>query len=48
MVALVEYDPWADELLLCVGEASCSRKSKTGPFLPSPCPFNREGGLELR
>ncbi|KAH1340476.1 hypothetical protein KXV22_004505 [Aspergillus fumigatus] len=24
VVALVEYDPWADELLLCVGEASCS------------------------
>lgn len=48
VVALVEYDPWADELLLCVGEASCSRESKEAPFLLSPFPFKREGGLELR
>ena len=47
VVALVEYEPCADELRLCGGEASCSRASAAVAILPSP-PLSREEALELR
>jgi hypothetical protein len=48
VVALVEQDPCADELLLCAGEASGSRASALEMNFPSPLPLSRDGVLELR
>lgn len=48
VVALVEQDPWAEELLLCGGDASGSRPSALKIDFPSPLPFKSEGVLELR
>lgn len=47
VVALVEQEPWAEELLLCVEDTSGSRVSDKIDF-PSPLPFNNDGALELR
>ena len=45
VVALVEYDPSAEELLLCEGEASIKSACETD--LASPLTLNNEWVLEL-
>lgn len=48
VVALVEQDPWADELRLWGGEASPSRASELRMDFPSTLPLSKEGVFELR
>jgi hypothetical protein len=48
VVALVEQEPWAEELLLWAGEASRSRASELRIDFPSPLPLSNEGVFELR
>jgi hypothetical protein len=48
VVALVEQEPWAEELLLWVGDASGSRASPLDMNLPSPLPLSNDGVFELR
>lgn len=50
VVALVEYESWVEELLLCVGEITLAwppEFRELGIDLPSPLPLSRLGVFEF-
>lgn len=48
VVALVEQEPWAEELLLWAGEGASGSRASAKIDFPSALPFNNDGVFELR